>query len=106
MSIGRIQREFFNGINAIINPRLESQEEAIEKCSDQTKSLFIKGYFSYGEPRKVYNKKNSPINLENKEIPLNHKEQIIHIISEVEKGNYKSLNDVKKDYPYMRYKNA
>jgi len=104
MSIVRIQTEFFNGINVEVFPRIESQEEAIRNCKDLNKPLVINNYFEYGEPKRK--RSYTVANQTNKEIPLTHKEQIIHIIEEVEKGNYKSLNDVKKDYPYLRYKQA
>jgi len=103
MSFKRIKEDFFNGINVIIIPRLETQAEAIKKCSDQNKILFINGYFEYGEPRKVH-KNYSPTNIENKEIPLKHQEQIVHIRDEVRKGTYKSLKDIENDYAYKSYK--
>lgn len=104
MSIGRIQKEFFNGINVEVFPRIESQEEAIRNCKNLNKSLVINNYFELGEPKRK--RSYSVTNFENKEIPLNHKEQIIHIIEEVKKGTYKSLKDVEKDYPYVSYKQA
>jgi hypothetical protein len=103
MSFKRIKEDYFNGINVEIFPRLESQEEAIKKCSDQRKTLFIKGCFEYGEPRKVH-KNYSPTNIKNKEIPLKHQEQIVHIRDEVRNGTYKSLKDIENDYAYKSYK--
>lgn len=100
----KIQTDYFNGIDVVITPREGAQEEAINNCSNQSKSLVINSYFELGEPRKVFHKKYSLTNESNKNIPLNHKEQIVHIIGEVKKGTYKSLKDIEKDYPYTSYK--
>lgn len=99
MSVKRIQNDFFNGINVEISPFDGNKEEAIEKCSNQ-KNLFAKGYFHLGEPKRSY----SLTNRDNKNIPLTHKEQIMHVIDEVKKGTYKSLKDIEEDYPYISYK--
>jgi hypothetical protein len=45
MSIGRIQKEFFNGINVDIKPREGTQAEAIKSCSDLSNNLIINDYF-------------------------------------------------------------
>jgi hypothetical protein len=98
MSIKRIKSEFFNNLNVEISPRIESQEEAIEKCSNQ-KNLFVEGYFYLGSPKRNY----SLINRFNKDIPLTFKEQIKHIIEEIKKGTYDSLKEIEVDYPVLRY---
>lgn len=100
MSYKRIQTEFFNGINVEVIPRTETQEEAIKKCSDKSKSLVINENFLYGEPRKVYNKYSHQAN---NDINFNFKEQIINIIEEAERGKYTSLQDIQKDYPILRF---
>ena len=102
VSINKIKEDYFNGIDIEISPRLETQAEAIKKCSDQTNNLFLKDYFEYGEPKKS-NKSYFVTNPKNKEIPLSHKEQVIHIVEEVKKGAYKSLRDIERDYPYLSY---
>src|ERR1700739_4598190 len=51
-SLIKIKTEFFNNLEVIINPRIESQEEAIRNCSNQNKNRVINDYFEFGEPKK------------------------------------------------------
>lgn len=99
MSVKRIREDFFNGINVDIEPRTESQEEVIKKCSDLTDKPSV-----YGESRRGY-KNDSRVNRSeiDKITNLKYKDQISYIIEQAEKGNYKTLQDIQKDFPILRF---
>jgi hypothetical protein len=102
MSIKKIQNDFFQNRKVYVEPRAGTQEEAMNYCSNlgsEFKERVLNEYFEYGSPKRTY----SIVNRENKDIPFTQNEQFAHILEEIKNGKYKSLLDVEKDYPILRF---
>lgn len=100
-SIKKLNEEIFEN-KANIEKRIGSQEQAIAYVTDKTKELLVKETFEYGSPKLDYSAKN----INNEELPDSWQEQWVHLDRMIENGHYKSLKDVKEDYPYLVIRHA
>lgn len=79
-----------------IQSRKGNQLQAIDYILSSETNI-DKNIWEFGEKERNYHITNPG----NKEIPSNFKKQWIHILENIENHTYKSIFDVKKDYPYV-----